>query len=236
MAQVTSEDDILFSNRFNIALARSQRLLSSWIQRNPVAQGEGEDHSNEDTFNERDFTSQTEKGGVDSKAAYAQDDTLPDGSFQRKKLSSNDRLLENILGQKAAQARKKSQAPGKAMSASKHAEPKPLTARPKALRKNDSDEDEAGGRAAAFKSRSQRNRAESLIENARKVDQQMDDPVDEERNPVVKQPGRPETSTAAAPQAESKPTKSKATSYLDELLAEKANKKSKKKKKSNPPT
>lgn len=226
-SMVKSEDDenIATINRFNITLARSSRVLQGWVSQKSAPQDETED----DAFDEREFRSETEKGGVASKTAYAEDDTLPDGSFQRKKLASNDALAERLLGQQVANARKKSQVQGKAMSSSKHAAPKPITNRPKVLREADSD-DEGEGRAAAFTSKQQRKASTTPVDAVKEDDKPMDDEVSDEQ-PTSRQAATTRPDPAVAMDEVPQPTKRKATSYLDELLAQKAKKKSKKKKK-----
>ena len=226
MAGSTSEADVIL-NRINVSLARSQRLINSWLP--PKAESQDVEE-NED---EEDFKSMTEIGGLGSKTAYAGDESLPDGAFQRKKLSSNDKLLEQLLGKKAAQARKKSQDAGKSMSTSKHAAPKQLTTRPKASREVESEDEDEGGRSAAFKSR-QRNKPS----NPRTADPQADDDQIDvliEDQSVTATVGTDDGGSFNAKSVnifntEQEPAKRKTTSYLDELLAQKANKKSKKKK------
>jgi hypothetical protein len=223
MATSTSEADVIL-NRINVSLARSQRLINSWLPPKLESQDV------EDNEDEEDFKSMTEIGGLGSKTAYAGYDGLPDGAFQRQKLSSNDKLLEQLLGKKAAQARKKSQEAGKSMSTSKHAAPKQLTTRPKASREVDSEDDDEGGRAAAFKSKQQKKRSEQRSADALADDEQIDGSIDVQSVAAAVDTDYRGSSNAASIDTEQKPAKRKATSYLDELLAQKANKKSKRKK------
>ena len=74
MTDTTSDPDVIL-NRLNIALARSQRVLNSWKPpKSDAQQGEQE----EDGLPEEEFKSMDEKPTLDSKAAYADDDDLPD--------------------------------------------------------------------------------------------------------------------------------------------------------------
>ena len=223
METSTSEADVIL-NRINVSLARSQRLINSWLPPKPDSQDV------EDNEGEEDFKSMTEIGGLGSKTAYAEDESLPDGAFQRKKLSSNDKLLEQLLGKKAAQARKKSQEAGKGMSTSKYAAPKQLSTRPKASREVDSEDEDEGGRAAAFTSKQQKKHPK--VQNADNLpdDGQIDVSIDEQSVAATIKTDDRESSKTASIDTEQKSSKRKATSYLDELLAQKANKKSKKKK------
>lgn len=217
-------------NRLNVALARSQKLINSWLPPKPPQDLDAQD-ANSDS---EDFKPMTEAGGIGSKAAY-DDEGLPDGAFQRKKLSSNDKLLEQLLGKRAAHARKKSQAQesGKSMAASKHAAPKPLASRPKERRREvESEDEEEGGRAAAFKSRKmQRVEQQPVVKRVHdgvKADYVIDDDCAADDNTglgLVK--GEASTSAEHFERAE-RPTKRATGSYLDELLAQKAKKKRKK--------
>ena len=226
MAIQDNEESIATLNLLNIGLARSSKVLQSWASQKSVAQDSIEET---DAFDEQEFKSATENSGISSKSAYAEDDAVADGSFQRKKLSSNEALSELLLGQKVANARKKSRAPGKDMSASRHAASKPLTRRPIATRDVDS-EDEGEGRAAAFKSKQPRKGPQRAFKDVDKVDEDIDGQLDDVQS-IVERPDDSEIDRLADSVAEPKPAKTKATSYLDEILAQKANKKSKKKKK-----
>ena len=223
METSTSEADVIL-NRINVSLARSQRLINSWLPPKPESQDV------EDNEGEEDFKSMTEIGGLGSKTAYAEDDSLPERAFQRKKLSSNDKLLEQLLGKKAAQARKKSQEAGKGMSTSKHAAPKQLSTRPRVSREVDSEDEDEGGRAAAFTSKQQKKHPEAQNADALAEDDRMDGLVDEQSVAATVDTEDRGSSKTASIDTEQKSAKRKTTTYLDELLAQKANKKSKKKK------
>jgi hypothetical protein len=225
MMDTTSDPDVIF-NRLNIALARSQRVLNSWIP----SKSEAKEATHVDDHPEDEFKSMHEKPGLESKAAYADDDDLPDGAIQRKKLASNDKLLEQLLGSKAAQAKKKSKEPGKSMSASRHTASKQLTTRSKALREVDSGEDEEGGRAAAFKSKQTKYHRKSSNPDTTIEDERLDVQVDSEQVTATKNHKDDESSPGVPSNTPQSSSKRKPTSYLDEMLAQRANKKSKKKK------
>lgn len=228
MAIGEGADDILTINQLNIGLARSSKVLQSWLTEKSTPQDDL-GFEEDEPIDDPDFRSATETGGLSSKAAYPEDNEMPDGSFQRKQLSSNAALTERIFGQKVANAMKKSQAPGKAMSASKHAAPKPLTTRPKASREVDSD-DEDEGRSGAFRSKHQTKGPRPPVEEVDEAEEDINDQVEDVRS-TLRQPEDRESALPADSETQEKPTKRKATSYLDEILAQKAKKKSKKKKK-----
>lgn len=210
-------------NRANVALARSQRLIQSWLpaksaaEESPIQVDEG-----------GDFNGMTEVGGIGSKTAFA-DDGLPDGSLQRQKLSSNDKLLEQLLGKKAAQAHKKAQ--GKSLSTSKHAAPKPLQSKPKPIKRavESDEEEEEEGRAASFKSRKMKHvRPERPSETAL-----IEDKVEQESGKAERATEEGDEGPRPQQIQDSAYPRKKPASYLDELLSSKKSKKSKKKKKIN---
>ena len=215
MESATTGDADVIMNRINVALARSQRLINSWLPPKPANEAESNAQDSDE-----DFKSMTEIGGIGSKAAFA-DEGLPEGAFQRKKLSSNDKLLEQLLGKKAAQARKKSQEAGKGMGNSRHAAPKPLVSRPK----HEESEDE-GGRVAAFQSKKRKQKRPERAGDAEQTTNGFDgDSVGAGDVQGLMQDKK------SSSEPDERPTKKKTTSYLDEVLAQKANKKSKNKKK-----
>lgn len=230
MADSTSDPDVIF-NRLNLALARSQRVLNSWVPSKSVAEERGQDNDNPP---EEDFKSMLEKSGLESKSAYAEDDDLPDGSFRRNKLSSNDRLLEQLLGSKAVQARKKSKEASKSVSASRHAAPTQHTTRQKASVGVDNDDDDEDGRAATFKSKKakefQKPADMNTMTNEERTQPDTDD--DDAKDIAPSQTMGTEAPPVIPSDTAQRATKRKPTSYLDEMLAQRASKKSKKKKRS----
>ncbi|KAK3712931.1 hypothetical protein LTR37_008816 [Vermiconidia calcicola] len=224
----TTVDADVILNRINVALARSQRLVNSWLPPKPE-----ESDAREDS-NDEDFRSMTETGGIGSRAAYDDDQGLPDSlTLPRRKIGPNDKLLEQILGKKAAQAKRKERDAGKGMSVSKHAAPKPIVGQPKDVQPKsaESDDEDEGGRAAAFRSR-----------KPGKVTKEKDVPwtlssgesvvVDAGPNAAHDHVQDRETTSAMASEPNDRPAKRKAGSYLDEVLAQNAKKKKKKKHKS----
>ncbi|KAI7520430.1 hypothetical protein KC331_g20223, partial [Hortaea werneckii] len=143
-----SEADVIL-NRTNVALARSQRLIQSWLPPKPSEQSAAT-QSTPAEDDEEDFKGLDETAGIGSKRK-AEDEGLPDGALRRKKLASNDKLLEQILGKKAAQQKKKQDASKNSLKASLPA--KQIPAQPTKPQQPDSEEEEEEGRAAAFKSK-----------------------------------------------------------------------------------
>ncbi|KAF2445110.1 hypothetical protein P171DRAFT_521159 [Karstenula rhodostoma CBS 690.94] len=165
-----------------------------------------------------------------------------DGSFINRMPTSHERLLENLIGKKAAKAH--------LASKQKHAATvKPQNPVKPTPTKEESDEEE--GRSASFKSKRQRRANPPLAKQ-----EESDDEDEESRalsvrskklktNPQSPEIGEKDEAMANGPEDElveekaedvkkhkpvSRPPKAKPTSYLDEILGEKAKKKNKKKK------
>ena len=107
----TSQADVIL-NRTNVALARSRRLIQSWLpppppptsnQSAPQQDAAAQDGSDSDS----DFEGLDEFAGLGSTKRKTDDVGLPDGALQRRKLASNEKLLEQLLGKKAVAERKK---------------------------------------------------------------------------------------------------------------------------------
>ena len=220
-----SQADIIF-NRTNVALARSQRLIQSWLPPKPEAENQDTPANQDD---DDDFRGDSEIGGIGS-TVQKDDSGLPEGAFKRRNPGANDKLLDSLLGKKAANAHRKAQALAKSATAQPQAAPKPLVKETSKRPAQDSDSDDEGGRAAAFKSKRPRPSkpqpkvAEEATENdidARAADEEVKTNVTEPSPEPLQ-----ETSTASKTGGRKRPA-----SYLDELLGQKANKKSKKKKK-----
>ena len=215
-----AQADIIL-NRTNVALARSQRLIASWLPPQTSAQ---QNDANDD--DDEDFRGDSEIGGIGS-AAQRDDSGLP----ERRKLGANDRLLESLLGKRAAGAHRKGQQQGGRGSSGGLAQgaSKPLVREPPKRKPVDEDSDEEeGGRAAAFTSRK--------VKPVKQTAQVRVTGADEDAVPGAEAEDLAERTVHTLPKpAACQPTpsavgKKRPASYLDELLAHKASKKSKKKK------
>lgn len=157
---------------------------------------------------------------------------IHDGSFTRQSITSDDKLLENLIGKKAAKAHA-------AKQASKANTKEHKVAKRSRTTKLEESEDEEEGRASAFKSKRQKTTKSKV-------------PADDGEDLEIQQ-GLPDTDFPARP-AENKrqleeysktakqddgeaqddepklrKLKPKSGSYLDEILAERSKKKKKKK-------
>ncbi|WEW59396.1 hypothetical protein PRK78_004867 [Emydomyces testavorans] len=94
MASSQSEAEVIF-NRANVALARSQRLIASWLP--PKTPEEKANEKTEDELQREEdeiFTPVPEKLGLGAPLPKSQ----ADGSWNRLELSSNDKLRKQLLG------------------------------------------------------------------------------------------------------------------------------------------
>ncbi|KAJ5128474.1 hypothetical protein N7448_002194 [Penicillium atrosanguineum] len=207
MAASKIEADVIL-NRANVALARSQRLVSSWL---PAQTDDELSHvkSEEELQREEDeiFTAVPETLGVGAPLP----EKAADGSWNRTELSSNDKLRKQLLGRnydkimKAAAANK---------ATTQNAGPLSAKTRSVTPAKEESDDEEEGRAAMVGK---KRKAAPSHTKKASVVDNEATDKLGgDEPVPTMEVPSK----------APSKGRK-KATSYLDELLAERSKKRKK---------
>ncbi|KXS94194.1 hypothetical protein AC578_3325 [Pseudocercospora eumusae] len=151
----------------------------------------------------------------------------------KKRNMSNDRLLETLIGKKAADAKRRSQAASKSNIASNHAAPKPMTSSSRS-REEDSDDEEEMSRVSAFTSKRKtrhRDLPAYTVGGADSparvdIDAQPEDPR-EDLATVKALANGDQAQKEKSSGEEQKPSKRKATSYLDELLSIKKKKKKK---------
>lgn len=161
---------------------------------------------------------------------------VQDGSFINRMPTSHEKLLENLIGKKAAKAH--------LAAKQKHAAPSKPQKPVKAIEtKEESDEEE--GRAAAFQSKRQRRTRpaptkpdssdddeESRTSKLASKKQKTTGNVSEVTNGDVTMANAPDDEDVDEPPKAapaSRPQKAKPKSYLDEILGEKSKKKKKKK-------
>ncbi|CEL02416.1 hypothetical protein ASPCAL03586 [Aspergillus calidoustus] len=236
MSLSKSETDIIL-NKANIALARSQRLVASWL---PVQQtGAEQDHSNaktdEELQREEDeiFTAVPERLGLGAplptKAA--------DGSWNRTELDSNDQLRRQLLGRnyKKVMAEKARQKNAESVAGSSTTITANSAYREGGAQRrgehdgagagdgDDDDDDEEEGRTASIgkKSLSKKRKVITRVEPTRtehggdEYKENGGDGGDEDGEKAASQP---------APRSKGR---KKATSFLDEILAERSKKRRK---------
>ncbi|KAF7591768.1 hypothetical protein BBP40_001148 [Aspergillus hancockii] len=222
------ETDVIL-NRANVALARSQRLVASWLPPKTAEEQDntksGEIQREEDDF----FTAVPETLGVGaplpSKAA--------DGSWNRTELGTNDKLRRQLLGRNykkvmaeknAAEGRQLGKVGGSSSGAGSAASRFQTTVT------NGNDEEEEEGRTALVgKKRSNRKRK---AEASPKVLEPVDHEHNEKGNRVDNDGNGDGEALVKKGKSSSRPSprpegRRKATSFLDEILAERSRKRKK---------
>ncbi|CAA9966452.1 DUF3245 domain containing protein [Pyrenophora teres f. maculata] len=233
MSKRNNDGDVI-ANRISLLEAKGQKLLASLYGSRP-------------DWDPADSTAKTQNDDDDQdlKQNYAHDriglgGVLPkdieDGSFTKRIPTSDDKLLQQLIGKKKA----------KIHIAAKQdaARPKPATkaqqyAKQNVAKKEESDEEE--GRAATFKSKRQKkkekkeprkvdsddedeeSRAKRLAANANNEDETKEDVIADTQ--VEVKPNQDDDDEAEVTQPAPKRTKNKPKSFLDEILAERSKKK-----------
>ncbi|PWY64748.1 hypothetical protein BO70DRAFT_192219 [Aspergillus heteromorphus CBS 117.55] len=225
MATSKAETDIIL-NKANVALARSQRLVASWL---PPATTEDQANikSEEELQREEDeiFTAVPETLGVGAplptKAA--------DGSWNRTELDSNDKLRRQLLGKNY---KKVMTAKGNTPAGAGAVSRLPVSGASSSTTKDVEDEDdEEEGRTALIGKKnaisSKKRKAEHRVrpvsepsndQNSKTKQISGDDDDGDEIDKPNKQTG---------PLIQPSRGRKKATSYLDEILAERSKKRKK---------
>ncbi|KAI4656154.1 hypothetical protein J4E93_000873 [Alternaria ventricosa] len=239
MSKRNNEGDVI-ANRISLLEAKGQKLLASLYGSRPdwgTADG--------------DAKTQVEDDDQDLKQNYAHDrigvggivpKDIEDGSFTSRIRTSDDKLLQQLIGKKKAKAHiTAKQEAARPNAASKAQHYKKLAAK-----KEESDDDEEG-RAATFKSKRQKKKVKQEAKPADSDDEDEETRAKRLEGGTVKQEEELPKKVATEAQAEAKPIKkeeedeeaeaiqpapkkarTKPKSFLDEILAERSKKKSKK--------
>ena len=241
--QITEAD--IWLSRVNIAQARSQKLLQSWLPKSGAQTSSSTPAEDDD---EDDFVGMTESSGLGT--APKDSEFEVDGVLKKRHASSNDKLLEQLLGKKAAAAKRNEQAQArqtKSNIALGRAAPVPVngastSAKPGASKEDDSEDEDEPGRAATFTgkkvTRDRNLPAYATGGSGRRgvtpIDEDAEPPDPREDAATIEAMKNGTSQAHQEPPAESEdeapPKKRKATSYLDELLSKKKKKKGKGKK------
>ncbi|CAI7570996.1 unnamed protein product [Penicillium pancosmium] len=231
MSLSKSESDIIL-NRANVALSRSQRLVSSWLPAQTDDELSATAKTDEELQREEDeiFTAVPETLGIGAPLP----EKAADGSWNRKELSSNDILRKQLLGRNYDKVMKAKEAEAKAQREKNAAAAAQATASgsgsgsaPTASAADDDDDDEEEGRAAMVGKRRKMN------SNASSRTVPVSSASTTAENGAVGADGDAQSANqSSAPSGKSKSAsgsarRKKATSYLDEILAQRANKKKK---------
>ncbi|KAJ6168412.1 hypothetical protein N7497_001255 [Penicillium chrysogenum] len=210
MSLSKSESDVIL-NRANVALSRSQRLVASWLPQQTTEEL-ANPKTDEELQREEDeiFTASRRRSAPPQKAA--------DGSWNRTELDSNDKLRKQLLGKnydrvmKAAAEQKAAAAASTATAASASASV--------AKAEVEDEYDEEDGRSAMLAR--QKNKRKGGAGAGRGVH-----PAAAAAAAEAGDKGGEEGEGEGAPAPARSKGRKKATSYLDELLAERAKKRKK---------
>lgn len=163
---------------------------------------------------------------------------VADGSFTKSAPTSNDKLLEQLIGKKRAKAHVAAQ-----QQAARPVATQNTFGNNKTKIKKDDSEDEDEGRAAAFQSKrrkpNQKSKPQVTAAKGGDEDEDVSKPqtesndvedVLESSNEDAKNAANDEEDVSVTPNSKAMPsrTKVKPKSFLDEILAEKSSKKSRK--------
>ncbi|KAF2687456.1 hypothetical protein K458DRAFT_296696 [Lentithecium fluviatile CBS 122367] len=233
MSKRNSDGDVLF-NRLAVGVAQEQSLLASLMGSELDAEPQNE--TSETATEDKDAMSagDDEQFGVGAKIPKE----IGNGTFTRRVPTSDDKLLQQLIGKKAAKAHLE------AKQASKHSAKQPgqKHSKPHAAPKKEESEDEEEGRASAFKSKKRKTTkaqpAELKIkelgiddnltdESPSAQDHRASESASKENHIEKSDVSDAEESKKIAPK--SRHRQSKPASYLDQLLAERSKKKKKSK-------
>ncbi|EUC42758.1 hypothetical protein COCMIDRAFT_102710 [Bipolaris oryzae ATCC 44560] len=240
MSKRNNEGDVI-ANRISLLEAKGQKLLASlygsrpdWDTRDNAATPQDEDDQD---LKQNYAYDRIGLGGILPK-------DVENGSFTKRTLTSDDKLLQQLIGKKKAKAHimAKQEAARPSAATKTHQYSKPAVA------KKEVSDDEEDGRAATFKSkrgdrkakkppilpdsddedeemRAKRLAAGMKAENQETKEPTTEAPVEDKSSEKVK-----EEEEAEPAQPAPKKVKIKPKSFLDEILAERSKKKSKKSK------
>ncbi|EAW13341.1 DUF3245 domain-containing protein [Aspergillus clavatus NRRL 1] len=222
------ETDIIL-NKANVALARSQRLVASWLPP-PTDAEQANVKSEEELQKEEDeiFTAVPETLGVGAPLPQK----AADGSWNRMELDSNDKLRKQLLGKNYKKVTAdNAKAPGKMPGQPGASNGNALT--PSAAHNDDDDDDDDEGRTALVGKKHGSSKKDSNLARKRKpASDVLEEDDGKNAGDVVKDGDGDGDDTAdkleeapiTAPRSRGR---KKGTSFLDEILGERSKKRKK---------
>ncbi|KAI9933411.1 hypothetical protein ASPWEDRAFT_159686 [Aspergillus wentii DTO 134E9] len=208
-----SESDIIL-NRANVALARSQRLVASWLP--PKTEDELTNIKTEEELQKEEdeiFTAVPETLGVGAPLPQK----AADGSWNRTELSSNDKLRKQLLGKNYEKVTK-----AKALAA-KQALNQSAASTQSSTPQEDEDDDEEEGRTALV-GRKKNNKKRKVDSNQKEETPGTSDAVNGDNGDGDDEDAKRGAASSSRPSAKGR---KKATSFLDEILAQRSKKRKK---------
>ncbi|KZM27037.1 uncharacterized protein EKO05_0005023 [Ascochyta rabiei] len=237
MARRHVQDDVL-GNKFSLMNAKSSKLLSSWMGSEPEPAAPSASLSDNAKDEDADLK-QADFGHDRLGVGSAIPKDVADGSFTRRAPTSNDKLLEQLIGKKRAKAHLAAKQEAERASARQQ----PTWQQKKEEKKIEESEDEEEGRAAMITSKRQKTQQQQQKKKKNKpivaVPKEEEDEVMggldgelKEDAVAVTQDEQQESKKEESdddvdlkPKKRVKKSRTKPTSYLDELLAERSKKK-----------
>ncbi|KAI4732913.1 hypothetical protein E4T50_16537 [Aureobasidium sp. EXF-12298] len=203
-----TDADVIF-NRANVALAHSQRLVQSWLP-TKTSQDAQPEKTHQELLKEDEelFKPTPELLGLGASAPDPDQDPL----LKQRHGANYDRLLEQLLGKKAARGHR---ATSKPQPGQKTPASQKTTSDQPAVDDHDDDDE---GRAAMVASNSALKRKGPSHTSTRKL--------------VTTSQNKLEAESLSDDDDDPRPSKKRSGTYLDQLLAEKASKKKRKQQKS----
>ncbi|PYI12085.1 hypothetical protein BO78DRAFT_392759 [Aspergillus sclerotiicarbonarius CBS 121057] len=230
MATSKAETDVIL-NKANVALARSQRLVASWLPA-PTADDQANVKSEEELQREEDeiFTTVPETLGVGA--------PLPtkavDGSWNRTELDSNDKLRKQLLGRnykKVMAATSAARAGSTSAGAGAGGRQDTSSGAVRGAQEEDDDDEEDGRTALIGRKKStasKKRKAEPQVQPASEtVNDQDGEPKQTDGNGDGGDDKVDQSNKQTGPASRPSKGRKKATSFLDELLAERSKKRKK---------
>ncbi|KAF3011045.1 hypothetical protein E8E13_011064 [Curvularia kusanoi] len=224
MAKKDNFDDVL-GNRFSLMNAKSSKLLSSWMGDEPAAAPSANDVS--DTQDDDADLKQAQYGHDRLGVGSAIPKDIADGSFVRRAPTSNDKLLEQLIGKKRAKAHLAAKQEAERASARQQ----PTWQQKKEEKKVEESEDEEEGRAATIASKRQKKMGAKGASRGKSGEEKADaaevagESLAVEESADVASKDVSDDDIDLKPKKRVKKSRAKPTSFLDELLAERSKKK-----------
>lgn len=227
---IWKNDADVILNRTNVALARSQRLVASWLPPKTAAEESATSKSEEELRQEEDeiFTAVPERLGLGAPLPQKE----ADGSWNRGELDSNEKLRKQLLGRNYQKVMKKTasttnqshkrQDVGNGASDTASS-PMPLAAGKERKDGNEDDDEDDEGRTSLV-GRSKKKRAAVAVDGSGDHDNGASDQA---QTAAAQPDGAVEEEMLTKKQNLSSKGKRRATSFLDEILADRGKKKKK---------
>ncbi|KAL8715073.1 MAG: hypothetical protein Q9220_001030 [cf. Caloplaca sp. 1 TL-2023] len=163
MAPQPSEADIIF-NRANVALAKSQRLVASWLP--PRTDEEARKTKTEEEIEREEKEMFVPVPEVLGLGAHVPDD-MKDGDLKKQKLTSDDKLRKQLLGKDYAKLAKNPKHIHDGRGVTGHVGPMGSKPRPTLEKRNvdEGDSDEEGGRSSLGKQKRRKYEKALIVED-----------------------------------------------------------------------